>query len=666
MSIWVATSEDVRVEAKIFLLEEATGAPGRQVGAGEARSVRLGPRLFVHLVDAVPQEGEFPLDVLLGYDVILTARDEASSWGLGELGLLEGPQRIVYGNLALPSLFIRQDEPTLNVVHGSCRLLHGAGEDALLSVDEALSRTAGDLGRRPSALFLTGDQIYADDVSGAMILHLRNLAGALMGPGDATSVPGTPPLDSVPVGCRKELAHDVARFTSDKAGNHLMSFGEFAAMYLVAWNAENWPPRFDDAASAIPLQGRRSAALVERRKYRREVKDLERARVALGAVRRVLANTACYMTFDDHDVTDDWNLTARWRDNVKESPTGRRVVANALAAFWAFQGWGNDPRAYPATWPEDLSKFLSGEEKAEYESMLWSFHAWSFVAPTIPPTLILDTRTQRAFDSAESAARLVGPEGRERLRDLVTSCGREPGAPLAVVSAVPVCGLELQERRQKFLVKQVGPYEIDFEAWQSNLQGFVDLMTLLVEDLELDKCLFLSGDVHYGLNLRFFFAIGERRITITQLVSSGQKHSGVASKSALNALGSLVRHRHERVGWKRPPPVEGAGSWRRRLMLRAVNTDDWADDAPVFLAPGRARKLKIEREPDYRELRLYVKPSGPGTSILVGENNSGLVRLTGDEVEHVLLSRGKKGTKVRAASIHFETTEEEVSSFFSS
>lgn len=100
-------------------------------------------------------------------------------------------------------------------------------------------------------------------------------------------------------------------------------------------------------------------------------------------------------------------------------------------------------------------------------------------------------------------------------------------------------------------------------------------------------------------------------------------------------------------------------------MLRAVNTDDWADDAPVFLAPGRARQLKIEREPDYRELRLYVKPSGPGSSILVGENNSGLVRLTGDEVEHVLLSRGKKGTKVRAASIRFGTTDEDVSSFFS-
>jgi hypothetical protein len=50
------------------------------------------------------------------------------------------------------------------------------------------------------------------------------------------------------------------------------------------------------------------------------------------------------MIFDDHDVTDDWNLTARWRHRVHASPAGRRIVANALAAYWAFQGWGNDPR----------------------------------------------------------------------------------------------------------------------------------------------------------------------------------------------------------------------------------------------------------------------------------------------------------------------------------
>jgi hypothetical protein len=665
--IWVATSEEVRVGAEVFRIDPGSGVVGPLVGQGRGELVRLGPRLFVHLIEATPFEAGFPVDTLLGYDLVLEAEEGGAAERLADLGLLAGPERLVYGNLPLPSFFIRERDPTLNVVHGSCRLLHGAGEDAMISVDEVLSRSAHDLGRRPSALFLTGDQIYADDVAGPMIGHLRELADTLMGAGDSTSVPGAPSLDLVPVGGREDVAREGARFTSDKAGNHLMSFGEFAAMYLTAWNRQNWPPSFRDEDSALEDRRRMSpAAMRARQKHRREVRDLERARVALGAVRRVLANTACYMTFDDHDVTDDWNLTGRWRENVKASPTGRRIVANALAAYWAFQGWGNAPSAYPDSWAGVVSDHLRGSGSAhDYETMLWSFDGWSFVAPTVPPTVVLDTRTQRAFDAPEGAARLVGPNERARLRDLVNNCARDPAGPLTVVSPVPVCGLELQERRQKFLVKQVGPYEIDFEAWQSNLQGFVDLMCFLVEDLGLEKCLFLSGDVHYGLNLRFVFGIGQRRIAITQLVSSGFKHSGIASKSALNALGSLVRARHERVGWKRPPPVQDGRSWRRRVMMRAVNTDDWADDAPVFLSPGRARQLKADRPPDFRELRLYIKPSGPGRSILVGENNAGLVRVTGDEVEHLLLSRSRNGTQMRTATIRFGVDDDEIEPFFS-
>jgi hypothetical protein len=665
--IWVATSEEVGVGAEIFRLDPGTGVAGPLVGRGRGEMVRLGPRLFVHLIEAVPFDAGFPGDTLLGYDLILDGDDGGRAERLADLGLLAGPERLVYGNLPLPSFFRRERDPALNVVHGSCRLLHGAGEDAMISVDEVISRTAHDVGRRPSALFLTGDQIYADDVAGPMIGHLRELANALMGAGDSTSVPGAPSLDLLPVGGRKDVALEGARFTSDKAGNHLMSFGEFAAMYLTAWNRQNWPAAFRGQDSALE-DGRRMApaAMRARHKYRREVRDLERARAALGAVRRVLANTACYMTFDDHDVTDDWNITGRWQENVKASPTGRRIVANALAAYWAFQGWGNAPAAFPESWARVVSDHLRGSGSAhDYETMLWSFDAWSFVAPTVPPTLVLDTRTQRAFDAPEGAARLVGPEERARLRELANNCGRDPAGPLMVVSPVPVCGLELQERRQKFLVKQLGPYEIDFEAWQSNLQGFVDLMCFLVEDLGLEQCLFLSGDVHYGLNLRFVFSVGRRRIAITQLVSSGFKHSGIASKSALNALGSLIRARHERVGWKRPPPGQDGRSWRRRVMMRAVNTDDWADDAPVFLSPGRARQLKADRPPDFRELRLYVKPSGPGRSILVGENNAGLVCVTGDEVKHLLLSRSRNGTQMRTATIRFGVDDDEVEPFFS-
>ena len=63
-------------------------------------------------------------------------------------------------------------------------------------------------------------------------------------------------------------------------------------------------------------------------------------------VRRALANVATYMIFDDHDVSDDWNINLKWERAMRDSPLGRGVVRNALAAYALFQGWGNDPRAY--------------------------------------------------------------------------------------------------------------------------------------------------------------------------------------------------------------------------------------------------------------------------------------------------------------------------------
>jgi hypothetical protein len=646
--IWVATSGPAEVVGRIYGIDAGTGAIAQELASATAERRRIGTNLFVHLVEAGPSEGALPLDQLLGYDLELDGR------GLGELGLLEGPGRIAYGTLPLPTFFIRGSLPSLRVLHGSCRLLHGTGEDALLGADEYLSRRALDVTERPGALFLTGDQIYADDVAGPLAAHLRVLAPALWGEGEPGSVPGVSSLDDIPLYGRKSLACEQAQFTSDKPVNHLMSFGEFAAMYVMAWNERNWPERFPDDSVAVPA-GSASALSVaaRRRKYRSEVKDVERARAALPAVRRVLANLACYMCFDDHDTSDDWNITSMWRSRVHGSPAGRRAVSNALASFWAFQGWGNDPQLFSEAFKSTVSGFLSGDEEVEpdaFEAEVLAFDSWSYVAPTTPATIFLDTRTQRSFDDPEGAAHLVGSHGRARIKKLLQSLNLAEDEPVIFVSPVPVCGLELQERRQKFLVKKVGPYHIDFEAWQSSLKGFVEMMECLIIDMGLTRCVFLSGDVHYGLNLRFEFTVDSKKLKIIQLVSSGFKHSGIASRTALYALGHLIRERHERVGWRHPPEFSG-GEIKRRLLRRPVNTDDWAQDAPVFLSPRRAEELGVSQEPDYRESRVYVKPEGRSSSVLIGENNVGLVSVEGSKIEHRILGREGDKTVEHIASL---------------
>ena len=40
-------------------------------------------------------------------------------------------------------------------------------------------------------------------------------------------------------------------------------------------------------------------------------------------VRRLLANVPSFMIFDDHEVTDDWNITPRWAKQTRANALGR-------------------------------------------------------------------------------------------------------------------------------------------------------------------------------------------------------------------------------------------------------------------------------------------------------------------------------------------------------
>src|SRR5205085_10976469 len=68
----------------------------------------------------------------------------------------------------------------------------------------------------------------------------------------------------------------------------------------------------------------------------------------VGRIRRALANVPTYMMFDDHDVTDDWNICQLWKERVEGNGLGRSILRDGLVAYTVMQGWGNDPEAYEA------------------------------------------------------------------------------------------------------------------------------------------------------------------------------------------------------------------------------------------------------------------------------------------------------------------------------
>jgi len=147
------------------------------------------------------------------------------------------------------------------------------------------------------------------------------------------------------------------------------------------------------------------------------------------------------------------------------------------------------------------------------------------------------------------------------------------------------------------------------------------------------------------------FSWKDQGLSITQLVSSAQKHAGLLSKTALNLLGKIVPNRHERIGWDRPPRLAPSAAIKR--LLRPAHTDEWSGEAPVFLTPCQARQLGIQEPPAYREQRRYVPASGPRTLTILGDNNVGLVSILGDEIIHQLLCPTGGEVRIYTATTSF-------------
>jgi hypothetical protein len=270
------------------------------------------------------------------------------------------------------------------------------------------------------------------------------------------------------------------------------------------------------------VEGSLPALTADRRETLHGTYEAQRAEIAefgesLPRVRRALANIPTYMIFDDHEVTDDWNLHRTWHREVSESEAGRRVVANALAAYWGFQGWGNYPEGHSSRLIDAISdhlcsKMASGSAAARFERRLWGKQGWGYAVPTDPPVMVLDTRTQREFDSNRGPARLMDRYGLGWLRmawsDLRERRGDAPEdrVPLIVVSATPVYGFELVDFLQKAgIAFGKKPSALDFESWIANRDGFGALMRTISNDLRPSWCLFLSGDVHYAFTTRATF-----------------------------------------------------------------------------------------------------------------------------------------------------------------
>ncbi|HEX6479564.1 MAG TPA: hypothetical protein VF043_12025 [Ktedonobacteraceae bacterium] len=451
--------------------------------------------------------------------------------------------RLVYPGHPLPGFVVPpEDLNGLCVMHGSCRKPHGAGKDMLSALDAILETKLQDTAKRPQHLFLTGDQIYADDVAAPLLFTLIDAGNFLFIGNKEEILPlVNVPARALPPGSREPVVRNRAMLTTSTPKNHLLSLAEYVAMYLFTWSDVLWPVDLPEAGDIRKMYSEDSDVPNEtEEKYADLQRRLSEFRSTLPYMRRALANIPVYTVCDDHDVTDDWYLDGAWCQQVLNNKLGHRIMRNALLAYALFQAWGNTPDQFEEPggkafleavdgWHRDETDYrvnvistmldlpdsFNGRGTLPHREQAFKWH-YTYTGPRYQ-VIVLDTRTHRLYRSPSAFPGLLSPQA---LKTQVAGTMREDVDVTLVISPTPVLGQNFIESIQFWSHWSLrNNYAMDREAWALDWDTFQPFLKALAA---MKKVVILSGDVHYafGSSLEYWSRAENATVKIVDYTSS--------------------------------------------------------------------------------------------------------------------------------------------------
>ncbi|UTF61443.1 alkaline phosphatase family protein [Gilvimarinus sp. DA14] len=525
VTLWLCTSRRSHIQVQLHQPDNTVqtfNPTQHQLPAGERCYLQL---LHLKLSTPLP-EGE-----PIGYELIFNGEKIALRERLSELCYADEPR---------PSFII---QPKLKrLLHGSCRKPHHPGEDGLCDADRLMAQTRGNTQQTPALLLMTGDQVYADDVAGPMLAAIHQLI-AKLGLRDESFSGATVDDTQSLFSCdnnyyereqllpRNKANRDLLElffggaekpiFTSAGAHNHLISLSEMLAMYLLTWSPICW--------TLVNVQQPPGGMKDQyREQYLNELKHINHFADGLGQVQRLMAHLPSYMIFDDHDVTDDWNLTRGWEETAYGHPFSRRIIGNALIAYWLCQGWGNQPEVFKplASRLDSLFADEAINRQDELIDTLLDWEHWHYELDTQPPVVVLDTRTRR-WRSESSPNRPSGLMDWEALTDMQQKLIGHKS--VIMVSPSPVFGVKLIEVVQRIFTFFGKALMVDAENWMAH-PGAANVMLNIFSHLKTPPhFIILSGDVHYSFVYDVTIRRRKHSPEITQITASGLKNTFPAS-----------------------------------------------------------------------------------------------------------------------------------------
>jgi len=505
-----------------------------------------------------------------------------------------------------------------SVIHGSCRKAHYCLPDSLPQLSRLVapeanntdSKTHVEGNSRPDLVIFTGDQVYVDDVAGPMLHAIQQCIQLLElydEDIDGSTITNSKYLIGHPYSFyrRNQLLPEMDAnenlqkvffkgkkkpvFTSVNADNHLIALNEMLSLYLLTWSSRLWP--------LIDLSQPQLDASFEAR-YDTEKQAIVSFCEGLVDVEKALAHVPTYMIFDDHDITDDWNLTRGWEEFVYGNPYSKRIIGNALFAYFLCQGVGN-PNEQLVSLLETSQENLSGNainNHDEFIEQLLEFSDWHYKLNTDPPIHVLDTRTQRwrSESNPNKPSGLMDWEGLCELQQQVI--GKES---VIIVSAAPMYGVKFIEAIQRFFTAFGGALVVDAENWMAHNGTANVMLNIFTHQKTPPNFIILSGDVHYSFVYDVTLRFRKNSPRILQFTCSGihnefpntllrwfdrLNHFFYSHKSPLNFL---TKRRNMSIKQREPKGFSGSLVNKCALGHLQLNEDGTEKRCTLILSDGK-------------------------------------------------------------------------------
>lgn len=624
VSVWFATKKPCSVVLKVYATENDLGRTiGKVLLQGNNDTVQLGQHLHIVVVTAKPTENLLlKPGQIYAYDVDFNVDFGSDKINLNSaLKVRDFEYSISYFGHQLPTFALPPDNLNhLRIVHGSCRKPHGGGKDAMLFLDNLIQKSAEKANQRPHQLFLTGDQIYGDDVADPMLWISQGVSQLLLGWSEELPlIEGTISSDQLTLGNRTTICEKEGGLTAmiskkpDEAKNHLFSFGEYATAYLLAWSPVLMPRSFPNGNSLFRSKQ-------QAKKWDQEVYDINSFISDLGMVRRALANVPTYTICDDHDISDDWYLNREWCDRVLSKPLGKRVLQNGILAYALFQAWGNTPEQFEkdtsgqkliraaSKWLASKGKDISAKSECDRylgippvdsstglpklqqdkdvlilardsQAIPWHYT----ISSSKHEVIVLDTRTWRGYpsdpDQTGESQKLKPPmllchNAFEQQLQIPLEKTQSDIEATIIVLPTNFVSLDIIDRIQHWQLSHNKVFSSDVgDSWNCHEEAFAMLLLTLCQ--RRDRVILLSGDIHYSCAVRLthWFHFPLKTSVLVQLTSSAIKNSELATNLIHTKLKSLLPEKTKRyLGWQEPLKVTQIiqpSLWRRICFWRA-------------------------------------------------------------------------------------------------